>query len=116
MAFDTYSKTFVLTNASAQLSLGLGANETLQISNAYYNNTSGSAVLVYLNKADDGAAAATGNQLETAKSVGATSGAGSALTGKNIIPGAKLYGYASTTGVVNLTIDGIVNAQAPRTW
>lgn len=113
---QTYHKSFTLTNASAELSLGLSAAETLQIASATFVNTSNSSVTANLNLAGDGAAAATGNVLETSKALSAYQTAGSALTGMSVNPGGKLYGYASTGSVVVVHISGIVSAQASRTW
>lgn len=116
MASRTYNKQFTLTNASAQLSLGLSANETLQIANASIVNSSGVSVLAYLNLAGDGAAAGTGNTLEVQKPIGAYETVGSALTGAVVNPGGKIYGYAGTTGVIVVHISGIASTQAPVAW
>lgn len=115
MAFDTYGKSFALGTSSAQLSLGLGANETLQITSAVAVNTSGAGRVVNLNLAHDGGAAATANAVETSKPVGTGASVGTSLTGMNIIPGAKLYGYADAAGVT-LQISGLVTSQAARSW
>ena len=115
MAFETYSKSFALATSSAEISLGLGANETLQITSAVAVNTSGVARGINLNLASDGAAAATGNAVEYGKAIGAAAASGTALTGMNVIPGAKLYGYADAAGVT-LQISGLVTAQTERTW
>lgn len=116
MASVTYQKSFTLTNSSTELVTGIGAKETLQISNSSLSNTSGSAVTANLNLAGDGAAAATGNVLENDRPIDAKATVGSALTGCVINPGGKLYGYASTTGVVVVHISGIVSGQATRVW
>lgn len=116
MASRTYEKSFTLTNASAELSLGLGALEALQIANCSVVNTSSSAVTYSINLAGDGGAAATGNILEVDKPLDVKATVGSALTGMSVNPGGKVYGYASTTGVVVVHISGIVSAQNARTW
>lgn len=115
MAFETYAKSFALGTSSAELTTGLGDNETLQITSATAVNTTGAGRVVHINLASDGGVAATGNAVETGKSVAATSSSGMALTGMNIIPGAKLYGYADVAGVT-LQISGLVTAQSERTW
>lgn len=115
MAFETYAKSFALGTTSAELSTGLGANETLQITSATAVNTTAAGRLVYINLASDGGVAATGNAVETGKSVSASASAGTSLTGMNLIPGSKLYGYADAAGVT-LQISGLVTAQAERTW
>ena len=116
MASRTYEKSFTLTNSSAELSLGLGALETLQIANCSVVNTSSSAATLNINLAGDGGAAATGNILEVDKPIGGKETMGSALTGMSINPGGKVYGYASTTGVIVVHISGIVSAQNARTY
>lgn len=115
MAFETYAKSFALGTSSAQLTTGLGANETLQVTSAVAVNTTGAGRLVNLNLASDGGAAAAANAVETGKSVSASSTAGTALTGMNLIPGSKLYAYADAAGVT-LQISGLVTAQAARSW
>lgn len=115
MAFETFAKSFALGTTSAELTTGLGANETLQITSAVAVNTTGAGRLVYINLASDGGAAAAGNAVETGKSVASSSAAGTSLTGMNVIPGAKLYAYADASGVT-LQISGLVTAQAERTW
>ena len=116
MASRPYHKSFTLTNASAELSLGVAALETLQISNCFVVNTSGSAITFALNSAYDGGAAATGNIVEVDKAVDAKATVGSALTGAVLNTGEKLYGYASTTGVAVLHINGIVSAHSARNF
>lgn len=115
MAFQTYEKSFALGTVSAELSTGLGANETLQVTSALIVNTTANARLVNINLASDGAAAGTGNAVATNKSVAAGDDAGSGLTGLNLIPGSKLYAYADASGVT-LRLAGLVTDQAPRTW
>ena len=115
MAFETYAKSFALGTSSAELTTGLGANETLQITSAVAVDTSGAGRLVYVNLASDGGAAANANAVEDGKSVSANAAAGLSLTGMNIIPGAKLYAYADASGVT-LQLSGLVTSQAPRTW
>ena len=115
MAFQTYAKSFALGTSSAEISTGLGGNETLQITSAVIVNTTGAGRVVHLNLASDGGAAATGNAVETGKTVSANGTAGTALTGLNIIPGAKLYGYADAAGVA-LQLAGLLPDQAARTW
>lgn len=115
MAFVTYAKSFALGTVSAQLTTGLGANETLQITSAVAVNTTAAGRLVNINLASDGGAAGTGNAVETSKSVSASASAGTALTGMNMIPGSKLYAYADVAGVT-LQISGLVTTQAARTW
>lgn len=115
MAFDTYAKSFALGTVSAQLSTGLNANETLQITSAVLVDTSGAARIVYINLASDGGVSATSNAVEKSKSVSAASAVGTSLTGMNLIPGAKLYAYADAAGVT-LQLCGLVTAQAARTW
>lgn len=115
MAFETYAKSFALATSSAEIVTGLGANETLQITSAVAVNTTGAGRLVSLNLASDGGSAATGNAVEVAKSVSASSTAGTSLTGMNVVPGAKVYGFADAAGVT-LQISGLVTAQAERTW
>lgn len=112
----TYNKSFTLTNASVDLSLGLSAKETLQISNATLTNTSASGVTASINLAGDGGAAATGNVLENDTPIDAKGKIGSALTGAVVNPGGKIYALASTTSVVILNISGIVSGQASRVW
>lgn len=115
MAFETYSKSFALPSTPAELSTGLGANETLQITSAVVVNTTAAGRVVTLNLASDGGASADANAVEAGKTVSADSSAGTSLTGMNVIPGAKLYGGADAVGVT-LQISGLVTAQAERTW
>lgn len=115
MAFETYAKSFALGTSSAEIATGLGANETLQVTSAVVVNTSAAGRLVHLNLASDGGAAATANAVEVGKSVSLGAAVGTALTGMNVVPGAKLYGYADATGVT-LQISGLVTAQAERNW
>lgn len=115
MAFETYAKSFSLATSSAEIAHGLGANETLQITSAVVVNTSGAARSVNLNLASDGGAAADANAVEDGKAIGANAATGTALTGMNVIPGAKLYGYADASGVT-LQLSGLVTAQTERTW
>lgn len=116
MASRPYHKSFTLTNSSAELSTGISALETLQISNAFVVNTSASAITVNLNSAYDGGTAATGNIVEVDKAIDAKATVGSALTGAVLNTGEKLYGYASTTGVAVLHVHGIVSAHSARTY
>lgn len=116
MASRPYHKSFTLTNSSAELSLGINALETLQISNCSVVNTSASAATFSLNSAYDGGVAATGNIVEVDKAIGARETIGSALTGAVINTGEKVYGYASTTGVIVVHIHGIVTAQNARNF
>lgn len=116
MAFQTYSKKFTLGATVAELTTGLGANETLQISNATLTNTSAAGRTITINLASDGVAAATANLLESGKAIAASATSGCALTGMNLIPGAKLYAGADSASVVNLHISGILNAQTARTY
>lgn len=115
MAFETYAKSFALGTSSAEIVTGLGANETLQITSAVLVNTSAAGRVVHLNLASDGGVAAAGNAVEIGKSVSVGAAVGTALTGMNRIPGAKLYGYADAAGVT-LQLSGLVTAQAARTW
>jgi hypothetical protein len=115
MASRPYHKSFLLTNASAELDTGLEPLECLQISNAYYVNT-GSAVTVNCSSAFDGGAAATGNTVEIDKPLDAKATTGSALTGAVLNPGEKLYAHASTTDVVALHVNGIISAQNTRSF
>lgn len=116
MSSRPYHKSFTLTNASAELDLGIDALETLQISNCFVVNTSAAAVTYSLNSAYDGGASATGNTVEVEKPVGAKETVGSALTGAVINTGEKLYGLASTTGVAVQHVHGIVTPQRARTF
>lgn len=115
MAFDTYAKSFALGTSSAELTTGLGANETLQITSAIAVNTTAAGRVVYINLSSSGGAAADANAVEDGKAVSTGTAAGTALTGMNIIPGAKLYAYADVAGVT-LQISGLVTTQAARTW
>ena len=115
MAFETYTKAFALGTSSAELTTGLGTNETLQITSAVAVNTSAAGRLVYVNLASDGGAAADANAVVDGKSVSVSESAGLALTGMNVIPGAKLYAYADAAGVT-LQVSGLVTTQAARTW
>lgn len=115
MAFETYAKSFALGTSSAELTTGLGAKETLQITSAQLVNTTAAGRTVSINLAADGGASADANAVEDNKAVSASSAAGSALTGMNVIPGAKLYAFADAAGVT-LQLHGLVTAQSPRTW
>lgn len=115
MAFETYAKSFALGTSSTELVTGLGAKETLQITSAVVVNTSAAGRVVNLNLASDGGAAADANAIEDGKSVSTGSAAGTALTGMNVIPGAKLYGYADAVGCT-LQLAGLVTGQNSRTW
>ena len=116
MASRPYHKSFLLTNASAELTTGLGDQECLQISNAYYVNTSASGVTVNANSAYDGGAAATGNVAEIDKPLDAKATSGSALTDSVLNPGEALYSHASVTNVVTLHINGIISTQNSRSF
>lgn len=116
MASRTYEKSFTLGNSSAQLDLGLGAVETLQIANCSVVNTSASAATFSINLAGDGGVAATGNILEIDKPISGKETMGSALTGMSVNPGGKIYGYASTASVVVVHISGIISSQNARTY
>lgn len=113
--FATYGKSFALGTSSAQLSLGLGANETLQITSALAVDTSGAGRVVHLNLAHDGGAAAAANAIESGLTVGANDKSGTGLTGQNVIPGAKVYGYADAAGVT-LQVSGLITTQAARVY
>lgn len=116
MASRTYEKSFTLTGSSAELSLGLAAMETLQIANCSVVNTSASAATFNINLAGDGGVAATGNVLEVDKAIAGKETMGSALTGMSVNPGGKIYGYASTAGVIVVHISGIASPQNARTY
>ena len=111
MSFETYNKAFAVGSSVAEISLGLGTKETLQITAATLVNTSGSGRTVTTHLAYDGGAAATANAIDYTKAVGSNSSPGSGLTGHNLIPGAKIYAGADATGVT-LQISGLVTAQA----
>lgn len=115
MAFDTYAKSFALGTSSAELTTGLGANETLQITSAVLVNTTGAGRVVYINLASNGGSAADANAVEDGKPLSAGTSAGTSLTGLNIIPGAKLYAYADVAGVT-LQLAGLVTSQTARAW
>lgn len=116
MASRPYHKSFTLSNSSAELSLGIGALETLQVSNCSVVNTSSSAATFSLNSAYDGGAAATGNIVEVDKAIGPKETLGSALTGAVINTGEKVYGYASTASVIVVHIHGIVTSHNARSF
>jgi hypothetical protein len=116
MSSRTYEKSFTLGNSSAELDLGLGDLETLQIANCSVCNTDAAARSFSVNLAGDGGGAATGNALEVEKPIDGKATIGSALTGMSVNPGGKIYAFASTAAVVVIHISGIVTAQNARAW
>lgn len=113
MSFRLYGKEFTLSNAVAELSLGLGDNEGLLVSSATVCNTDSSARTVTMHLASDGAAAATGNKIENTRTVATNTSTNTSLSGKTVKPGAKVYAGADTASVCILSITGTIVPQTP---
>lgn len=111
MATGTFGKEFTLGASVAELSLGLNSNESLLISSATVCNTDSGARLLTMHLASDGAAAATGNKIENTRSIANGAGINTALSGKSVKKGGKLYAGSDAANVVILQISGFVEAE-----
>lgn len=111
MADPTFGKEYTLGSSVAELTLGLGPNETLLITSATVCNTDSTSRTVTIHLASDGAAAATGNTIEKARAIREGPGVNTALSGKSVKKGGKIYAGASTAGVVVLSINGFVQPE-----
>lgn len=111
MSFTVYGKEFLLTNAVTELTLGLGTNEALLIASATATNTDTSVRTLSVNFASGGAAAATGNLIEDARTLPINTATNTALSGKSLKPGGKVYAGADVTNVVVLSITGTIVPQ-----
>jgi hypothetical protein len=113
MSFRLYGKEFTLTASAVDLALGLGTNEGLLISSATIVNTDATVRTATLHLASDGGAAATGNKVENARTLPANTSTNTALSGKTVKPGGKIYALADVTNVCVLSITGTVVPQNP---
>jgi uncharacterized protein YfiM (DUF2279 family) len=113
MSFRLYSKEFTLGNSVAELSLGLGANEGLLVSSATVCNTDSVTRLLTLHLASTGAAAATGNKIENVRTLPTAQATNTALSGKTLVPGAKVYAGSDAVSVAIMSITGTIVPQNP---
>lgn len=113
MAFRAYSAEFTLGNSSAEISLGLGANDILKVESATCTHTSGTSKLLTMNLASDGGAAGAGNYIEYQRTLPRNQPTNTALSGKTVTNSAKLYAFADTASVVVLQISGTIIPQTP---
>jgi hypothetical protein len=112
MSYRVYTKEFQLTNASTELALGLGVNEALMVSSATIVNYDTVARLLTMNLASTGAAAGNDNLIEFQKTLTQKQSSSTALSGKTIMPGAKIYANADATNVTTLSISGTIVPQS----
>lgn len=113
MSFRLYGKEFTLTASAVDLALGLGVNEGLLISSATIVNTDSTVRTATLHLASDGSAAATGNKVENARTLPSATSTNTALSGKTVKPGGKIYAFADVTAVCVLSITGTIVPQNP---
>lgn len=113
MSFRLYGKEFVLGNSVAELDLGLGANEGLLISSATVCNTDADTRLVTAHLASDGAAASNGNKVENLRTLPPDQSTNTALSGKTVKPGGKLYAGSDAASVCVLSLTGTIVPQTP---
>lgn len=111
MASGTFGKEFTLGASVAELTLGLGPNESLLISSATICNTDSTARLLTVHLASDGSAAATGNKIENVRPIAPGSGVNTALSGKSVKKGGKLYAGSDAGSVMVMSITGFVEAE-----
>jgi hypothetical protein len=111
MADPTFAKEYTLGSSVAELDLGLGPSETLLIASATVCNTDATARTITVHLASDGAAAATGNTIEYARAIRQGAGVNTALSGKSVKKGGKIYAGASAAAVVVLSITGFVQPE-----
>ena len=112
MSFRLYGKEFTLGSSVAELSLGLGANEGLLISSATVVNTDSVTRLATVHLASDGAAAATGNKIENDRTLPVDQSTNTALSGKTVKPGGKVYAGADAAAVCILSLTGTIVPQS----
>lgn len=108
MATRPYSKEFALGNAVAALSLGLAATETLQVASATASNNNATIQNVTINLDSTGAGTPAGSLIEPLQPINPRRSAGTVLSGKTIIAGAKLSVGADTATGMALQISGTV--------
>lgn len=111
MADPTFGKEYTLGATVAELTLGLGPNETLLITSATVCNTDVTARTVEIHLASDGAASGVGNTVVAGKSVRAKDDVNTALSGKSVVKNGKIYAGASAAGVMVLSINGFVQPE-----
>lgn len=116
MAARLYSTEYVLTASSTQVPLtGINSNEALSVTSATVCNPDTGSRVLTMNLSSTGAAASAVNLIESKRPMSINSApTNTALSGKVIMPGAKLYANTdafATTACV-LSISGTVIPQA----
>lgn len=111
MSYRVYGKEFLLTGTVDDLTLGLGSNEALLVSSATVTNNDSTARTLTLHLASDGGASAIGNKIENARVLPINQSTNTALSGKTIKPGGKVYAGADVTSVCTLSITGTIVPQ-----
>jgi hypothetical protein len=114
MSFRAYSIEIVLTaTATTQLTLsGLGANEALAVESATVVNSDASTRLLTMYLASGGAAASAANLIEYQKTCPIKTATNTSLSGKKVMPGAKLYAGVDSGTACTLQISGTIIPQA----
>lgn len=108
MAARAFSQSYALAATSTLLDLtsSVGPNDDLYVTSATVINTNASTQTVTINLASDGGAAATSNLVESGGSCSVDKPYTTALSGKIVPAGGKLYANASTATNMTLQISG----------
>lgn len=114
MSFRAFSIEIALTATTTTLLAltGLGANEALAVESATIVNSDATTRLLTMHLASGGAAAGTGNLIEYQKTCPIKTATNTALSGKKVMPGAKLYAGVDSGTACTLQISGTVIPQA----
>lgn len=108
MAARAFSESYALGATSTQLDLttAVGPNDDLYVTSATVINSNASTQNVTINLAADGGAAAAANLVEYQGSCSVSKPYTTALSGKIIPAGGKVYANASTATAMTLQISG----------
>lgn len=112
MSFRMGGGEFTLTASAVDIDLDLGPDEGFLVSSATVCNTDSTTRTVTIHLASNGGAAATGNKVEDARTCAPNQATNTALSGKTLKPGAKIWALASVTDVCILSITGTIVPQA----
>ena len=110
MAARSFSQAYALGTGSAQLNLGagVGPNDDLYITSATVVNSNASTATVTINLDAQGTGATTANLVENAGSCSVNKPYTTALSGKIVPAGGKIWANASVAAGMSLQISGQV--------
>lgn len=112
MAYKLETLNFALSTSAAALTTGQGASEVWIVSSATVVNSDTVGRTVTINLAVDGGAASAANLIEYKKGLSVNQSVNTALSGKNMPPGSKLYAFIDSGTACTLSISYTIIPQA----